>query len=577
MSNKKLVLQLLQWSGKKRIYFIFSVLAAFISGLCVMIPYYSIYKLIEATYSSNLDSQVLIKYGTYVIVGIPARFILFATSGMLSHKGAFNTLYDVRCMVINHMAKIPLGRLNEKDTGEIKSVINEEIEKLEVFLAHSLPEVVFYICGPITIFVYFCTINFKLALVSILPLIIAIFLMGIMFRNTDDMMERMYRSIAKLNSAMVEYINGMRVIKAYKMGSKSFKKYRDAVNEENDMWNEVSRKMSPPYAAYVVIIEAGMLFMIPIAGYMFVKGTITASVLILFVFVGSFYLTEIRPLQELGSKFAEVIGAVKKAKDIIDIESFDSTGEFPEDTTIEMKNVAFSYRGTDNVLTDCSLKIKSGEKIALVGPSGAGKSTVIQLISRFYDVTDGEILIGGRNIKEINYEELLKNISIVFQKTFLSQSSILDNIKMGSNATPDEVRNAAKQAQIDDFIKGLPKGYQTKIGTFSARLSGGEKQRIAIARAILKDAPILILDEATSAADPENQYEIDQAITNLCRGKTVIIVAHRLGIVKQCDKVAVVESGSISQAYPHEELLAKSEYYRNAWNDYKEARMISYD
>lgn len=225
---------------------------------------------------------------------------------------------------------------------------------------------------------------------------------------------------------------------------------------------------------------------------------------------------------------------------------------------------------------NCNLDIKDGERIALVGRSGAGKSTVIELISRFYDVNEGEVLIGGKNVKELNYETILKNVAIVFQKTFLTRDSVFENIRMGSNASLDEVRAAAKEAQIDDFIMSLPDGYDTKVGSFGSRFSGGEKQRIAIARAILKNSPILILDEATSASDPENQMEIDKAIFNLCKGKTVIIVAHRLSALKMCDRVAVVENHTITCVGTHEEVRKNNEYYRKAWTDYEAARNISY-
>lgn len=242
----------------------------------------------------------------------------------------------------------------------------------------------------------------------------------------------------------------------------------------------------------------------------------------------------------------------------------------------ELRNVWFSYDGKTDVLQGVNLKINDGERMALVGQSGAGKSTVIELISRFYDVQEGEVLIGGKNVKELDYDTILKNVAIVFQKTFLTRDSVLENIRMGSNATLEEVRAAAKEAQIDDFIMSLPDGYDTKVGSFGSRFSGGEKQRIAIARAILKNAPILILDEATSASDPENQMEIDKAIQNLCKGKTVIVVAHRLSALKMCNRVAVVENHTITSVGTHVEVRKNNAYYRKAWEDYETARNITY-
>ena len=403
--------------------------------------------------------------------------------------------------------------------------------------------------------------------------------MGVMFRNTDDLMDRANRSISTLNSVMIEYINGMKLIKAYNMGSKSFQKFSDAIHEENAMWNETSRRMG--YAAFVVIIECGMLLMVPLGGMFFLRGSLTASAFLLFLYVGSLYLTEIRPLQELGTNFANVLGAVTKAKEILDIPVYQGGSDFPENHDIELRNVRFSYDGKTDVLQGVNLKIKDGERMALermalVGQSGAGKSTIIELVSRFYDVQEGEVLIGGKNVKELDYDTILKNVAIVFQKTFLTRDSVLENIRMGSSASLEKVRAAAKEAQIDDFIMSLPDGYDTKVGNFGSRFSGGEKQRIAIARAILKNAPILILDEATSASDPENQMEIDKAIQNLCRGKTVIVVAHRLSALKLCDRVAVVENHTITCIGTHEEVRRKNAYYRKAWEDYEKARNITY-
>ena len=483
---------LLHWAGKDKYWLYLAILFSVISGLCTMVPYYGIYRLMEAGFQGNLTTNFVIQNALIIAVAMVIRFIFFGSSGVASHKGAYGALFKVRCMVVNHMAKVPLGALNERSTGNIKTVLNEDIEKLELFLAHNLPELVYYMIGPIAVFFYLLTVNIPLALVSLVPLIVAMITMAVLFRNMDEMMGRANKSIMSLNSIMIEYISGMKLIKAYNMGSKSFQKFSSAIQEENEVWTDLSKKMGPPYAVFVVIIECGMLVMVPLGGMFFLNGSITASIFLLFAYVGSLYLTEIRPLQELGSNFAEVLTGVVKVKEILD------------------------------------------------------------------------------------YETLLQNVAIVFQKTFLTRDSVFENIRMGSNASLDEVREAAKKAQIDDFIMSLPDGYDTKVGSFGSRFSGGEKQRIAIARAILKNAPILILDEATSAADPENQVEIDKAIENLCKGKTVIIVAHRLGAIKICDRVAVVENHTITCCGTHEEVRKNNAYYRKAWSDYEQARAISY-
>ena len=567
---------LLHWAGKDKYWLYLAILFSVISGLCTMVPYYGIYRLMEAGFQGNLTTNFVIQNALIIAVAMVIRFIFFGSSGVASHKGAYGALFKVRCMVVNHMAKVPLGALNERSTGNIKTVLNEDIEKLELFLAHNLPELVYYMIGPIAVFFYLLTVNIPLALVSLVPLIVAMITMAVLFRNMDEMMGRANKSIMSLNSIMIEYISGMKLIKAYNMGSKSFQKFSSAIQEENEEWTDLSKKMGPPYAVFVVIIECGMLVMVPLGGMFFLNGSITASIFLLFAYVGSLYLTEIRPLQELGSNFAEVLTGVVKVKEILDIPVYESHNAFPVDHSIDLRDVSFSYDGKAMVLEHCNLHIDDGEKIGLVGCSGAGKSTIIELVSRFYDVQSGSVSIGGQNVKDIDYETLLQNVAIVFQKTFLTRDSVFENIRMGSNASLDEVREAAKKAQIDDFIMSLPDGYDTKVGSFGSRFSGGEKQRIAIARAILKNAPILILDEATSAADPENQVEIDKAIENLCKGKTVIIVAHRLGAIKICDRVAVVENHTITCCGTHEEVRKNNAYYRKAWSDYEQARAISY-
>lgn len=574
--KKNPVALLLHWAGGQKFWLFLSVLLSLISGLCTMIPYIGIYQLMEVGFTGTCTKETVMKISIMIAIAVTLRFALFGCSGVASHKGAYGALYKVRCMVADHMAKVPLGALNERRTGDIKTVLNEDIEKLELFLAHNLPDLVCYLVGPLVIFIYLMTVNVPLALISLIPLIAAVVMMGIMFRNTDNLMERANKSISSLNSVMIEYISGMKLIKAYNMGSKSFQKYTNAIQEENAMWNEMSHRMGPPYASFVVIIECGMLLMVPFGGMFFLKGSLTASALLLFVYVGSLYLTEIRPLQELGTNFANVLSAITKTDEILSIPVYVGGTDFPANHDIKLQNVRFSYDGKTDVLKNCNLDIKDGERIALVGRSGAGKSTVIELISRFYDVNEGEVLIAGKNVKELNYETILKNVAIVFQKTFLTRDSVFENIRMGSNASLDEVRAAAKEAQIDDFIMSLPDGYDTKVGSFGSRFSGGEKQRIAIARAILKNSPILILDEATSASDPENQMEIDKAIFNLCKGKTVIIVAHRLSALKMCDRVAVIENHTITCVGTHEEVRKNNEYYRKAWTDYEAARNISY-
>ncbi len=566
----------MKWSGKNKYYIYISVLLALLSSVCSIVPYLVFYKLIDAAAYGNQDVGYVVHLALILIVFTAVRVTCNALASLSSHKGAYNTLYTVRCMVTDHMAKMPMGALNERSLGEIKCVMNENIEKLELFLAHNLPELILYLSGPIIMFVWLFTIHHKLALLSILPLLFVIVVMVVMFARFFKFMDRINAASSGLSGTVSEYANGMRLIKAYNMSVRSFRKYSDAIEGQFSMWSDISKATGPLYAIYVVLLECGILFLVPAGGWLFVNGHITAGVLLLFAFIGTQYLTDIRPLQELSNNLSFALNGVNRVKEILDVPVFEGGREFPKNHDISVKNVGFSYDGKTKVLENVNLEIGEGEQVAVVGASGEGKTTLVQLIARFYDVNEGCISIGGVDVKDIKYEELLKNISVIFQNAFLTRGTIYENIAMGKKATLDEVRNAAKAAQIDDFIMGLPEGYETKVGNFGGRFSGGQKQRICIARAILKDAPILILDEATSAADPENQVEIDKAIANLCKGKTVIIVAHRLGITTLCDRIAVVEKNTVTDVLPHKELVAKNEYFRKSWEDYVAAREIRY-
>ena len=494
----------------------------------------------------------------------------------MSHKGAYRTLFDVRCRVVDHLAHAPLGSLGERSAGQIKTALLDDVERLELFLAHNIPEAFMYLAGPVAAFAFLCSTNAPLALATLIPFAAAVALIGICFKVMGEVMPRAAAALSHMNSVMVEYVSGMRVIKALDMGTASFTRFRDSVDGEFDVWCEISCKTAPAYAAYLVVIECGLLIMVPLGGFMFTTGAVSGSTYLLFAFVGSLYLVEIRLLQEVGSKLAEVASGAARVQELLDMPVFGGGSPFPERSDIELRDVRFSYDASREVVHGVSLHIAQGERLAIVGPSGAGKTTLVELISRFYDPDSGEVLIGGQDVRSIDYDDLLAHVAVVFQKTFLTSGSILENIRMGLDASIEDVRRAARRACIDDFIMTLPDGYDTEMGSLGDRVSGGQRQRIAIARAILKDAPILILDEATSAADPENQLQIDTAIGNLCEGKTVIIIAHRLGVVRGCDRVAVVEDGSVTAVGTHERVLASCPYYAQVWRDYDEARSVSF-
>lgn len=573
MSPFKLVLA---WAGANGKFFFASVVCATVSGLMTMVPYWAVLNFMQAAYAGALTVQVAISCAITVAIGAVVQYTCFTASALLSHKGAYNTLFDVRCRVLDHLAHVPLGFLDERSTGQTKSVLMEDIEKLELFLAHNIPEAFMYLSGPVAAFIFLCCANVPLALSTLVPFVIALGLLAYCFSAMGKVMSYAASAMSRMNAVMIEYVRGMRVIKALDMGSESFHRFRSSIDEEFSIWCEITHKTAPAFSAWVIVIECGLLIVVPLGGWMFSTGAIEGSTYLLFAFVGSLYLVEIRLLQEIGTKLAEVGAGAVRVQELLDLPVFGAGKPFPERTDIRLEDVRFSYDGTREVLHGIDLSVREGERLAVVGPSGAGKTTIVELVGRFYDASAGTVLIGGVDVRELDYDELLRNVAVVFQKTFLTSGTILENICMGSNASLDTVREAAKRACIDDFIQGLPHGYETEMGTLGERISGGQRQRIAIARAIVKDAPILIFDEATSAADPENQVQVDKAIANLTAGKTVIIVAHRLGVVRGCDRVAVIEDGRLSAIGEHEDVLERCPYYRRAWADYDRARSMSF-
>lgn len=572
------VVLVLMWAGRNRTYLVVSIVCAMLSGLMVAVPYLAVFGLMHAVYEGRCTTGTVAVDTAVLAAGVVLRFTMFGFSSALAHKGAYGALFDVRCRILERLSRAPLGELDERSTGRIKAVLSDDVENLELLLAHNLPEAFMYASGPIATLVFLLTVNVPLALATLIPVIAALAVLVSLFRIMGSIMDRAMKSLEDMNSVMVEYVSGMRVIKALDMGARSFTRFRTAVDEEHAVWCEISRRTGPGFAAYVVIIEAGLLIMVPMGAFMLTRGAIDASTYLLFAFVGSLYLTEIRLLQDFSNKLSQASAGAVRVRELLEVPVFGAGAPFPQVASIRLDDVSFAYggRNTPEVLHGVSLELEAGERLAIVGPSGSGKSTLVQLVGRFYDATSGTVSIGGVDVRDIDYDDLLAHVSVVFQRTFLTSGTVADNIRMGSPAPLDQVRAAARRARADDFIMALPRGYDTPIGTLGGGLSGGERQRIAIARAMLKDAPVLVLDEATSAADPENQVLIDEALGSLCEGRTVLVVAHRLDAAVRCDRVAVVEDGSLTCLGTHEDVLARSPYYRSAWDAYRRSRSMSY-
>ena len=569
MNNLKFLLKL---SGQHKIKLIISAMFSIISTTLSAIPYLLVYSIIlelfnrEISYN-KIQSLVFIAI-LFIVLGVVARIL----SGIFSHISAFNILYKIRIDLIEHMSKLNMGFFKKNMTGKLKKIINEDVEKLENFIAHQIPDLSSAFATPLIFLGIMFYFNWQLSLVLFIPIILGILAQSGMFKNYMGKVDHFYKLVAKLNSTIMEYINAMNVMKAFNLTAKSFKDYRDNTQEYADYWIELTELAVPYYSAFLCLVDTGLLFIIPIGGIMLLNGKITISVYILFLLMSTIFLNSLRTLFELSESLSFLLKGMEKIIEIFN-EKEQKSGDisFPEhfSESLKYENVTFAYNKA-KVINNFTLTIRAGTTTALVGPSGSGKTTIGLLAGRFWDIDEGKITIDGTDIKDISYESLMDNVSFVFQDTFMLHDTIYENIIMGKNYTREEVENAAKKAQIHDFIMSLPDRYETKIGEGGVKLSGGEKQRISIARAILKNTPIVILDEVTSYSDIENEAKIQSALKTLLKGKTALIIAHRLYTIKNADNIVFMKKGQITEQGTHEELLRNKGDYWHLWSLYNE-------
>ena len=569
MNNLKFLLKL---SGQHKIKLIISAMFSIISTTLSAIPYLLVYSIIlelfnrEISYN-KIQSLVFIAI-LFIILGVVARIL----SGIFSHISAFNILYKIRIDLIEHMSKLNMGFFKKNMTGKLKKIINEDVEKLENFIAHQIPDLSSAFVTPLIFLGIMFYFNWQLSLVLFIPIILGILAQSGMFKNYMGKVDHFYKLVAKLNSTIMEYINAMNVMKAFNLTAKSFKDYRDNTQEYADYWIELTELAVPYYSAFLCLVDTGLLFIIPIGGIMLLNGKITISVYILFLLMSTIFLNSLRTLFELSESLSFLLKGMEKIIEIFNEKEQESGNiSFPEhfSESLKYENVTFAYNKA-KVINNFTLTIRAGTTTALVGPSGSGKTTIGLLAGRFWDIEEGKITIDGTDIKDISYESLMDNVSFVFQDTFMLHDTIYENIIMGKNYTREEVENAAKKAQIHDFIMSLPDRYETKIGEGGIKLSGGEKQRISIARAILKNTPIVILNEVTSYSDIENEAKIQSALKTLLKGKTALIIAHRLYTIKNADNIVFMKKGQITEQGTHEELLRNRANYWHLWSLYNE-------
>lgn len=559
---------LLSLTGKEKLKLYFSGILSALSSILSIAPFMVMYAIIVELMKTDVRKEYIASLAITVGVLVIARMVLYLSSGVLSHIAAFTILYKLRMKVVEHLSKIHMGYFVNHTVGGIKKTINEDIEKLENFIAHQIPDLAAAAITPVVIIIYLMYLNWKLALVMLIPLFLGAMVQFFMFRGIEGRITHYHKLLQNLNATIIQYIHGMQIIKAFNLSTRSFKKYKDTNSEYADYWVAISEKNAPYYAVFLVLIDSGLFFILPIGGLMYLGGQINVSTYVLFLILSANFLKSFRTLLEFGSKFsmlAEGAGKVREILSVIPQDEGASQLHQPVVGQIDFRDVSFSY-DKQVVINDLSLTIKPKSMVALVGPSGSGKTTLGQLLGRFWDIEKGVICIDGRDIRDIEMEELMNNVSFVFQDVFMLHDTIIENIRMGNEASETDVVEVAKRAQIHDFIMGLPEGYHTHLGEGGIKLSGGEKQRIAIARALLKNSPVIVLDEVTSYSDIENEEKIQEALRQLLEDKTAIVIAHRLYTIKNADKIVVLDKGKIIEEGDHHTLLSKKGLYAHLWS-----------
>ena len=578
MKNKKksILKRLMPYASRKSILFYIAMIMSAISGIMVLMPMVFIHRIINSLILNETVDFVYVRENSiYAATFAGLGLFIYLIGLILSHVFAFEVEDNIIKSSVKKLINKPLGYFDDKESGRIRKVIISGASETHSFLAHQLPDMAMTVISPIVLFVFFFMFDWKLGLVSMVPIIIGMILMSSMMTSeTKKMKEEYYEDLSDLSSQTVEYVRGIPVVKTFAQSIESFDKLYSLIIKIKDLVLNLTMSYTNKMSWFGTISTSTAFFLVPVALLLIKFNGNLANVVansVIYFLIGPIFAVFIMRTATIKqfSYFAEL--ALDKIENILEYDDFIYGDKTSSEVGIEFKNVSFSY-GEENVLDNISFKVERGEQVALVGMSGSGKTTIARLAARFYDIKSGEILIGGINIKDFEKEALMKKIAFVFQNSKLFKMSLRENLLIAKpDATDEEIDNALINSGCKEIIKGLKNGLDTVYGTRGTYFSGGEAQRLSIARAFLKDADIIILDEATAFADPENEHLIQESFKKLSKNKTTLMIAHRLSTVVDADKILVIDKGRIVEEGKHSDLINMNGHYKKLWDEYQKS------
>ncbi len=555
------------YAKKYKAELIISSILSVATALFEILPLFIIYKFINIINGNNIEFKQSISYALLIALCIIIRAVLCWYGGVHVHRTGYRIVHDMRIMLMEHMLKIPMSFFSKKNTGGLHKAFMEDAERVETLFCHNLPDIVRAAAGPVFCLVLLFAVHWQLALFALLPLPLAFLSQKRMMEECSRQVGRYHAAMERMNDGVQEYVRGLPAVKAFNQTAFSFSKFSGSIRAFRDnavAWTKIS---STWYALFGSVLNSGLVFLLVPGCWMYVHGSLGLAELTLFLMLAVGYLEPLDRLLLLAGKLAEIQEGLKRIDGMLSVAPLPASAspKLPEGSSIVFDHVSFGYGGV-RLFNDVCLEVPEGRITALVGRSGAGKTTLALLAARFNDVQEGRVLLGGADVRDLAPETLMGQFSLVLQDSFLFNATLAENIRCARPGASDaEVEDAARKAHIHDFIMSLPEGYATPAGEGGTPLSGGERQRIAIARAILRDAPVVILDEPTSFADPENEVLVLSSLAELVRDKTVVVIAHHLPAIRNADQIVVLDGGRVAGAGRHEDLICQCKEYQELW------------